>query len=181
MSRFGNKPIAVPSGVKVEIAGSTVRAEGPKGKLSLDVHPLIKVSQQESTLSCRRSGDDRQNKALHGLTHRLIENMLAGVAKGFERKLEIVGVGYTANVEGKVISLTVGFCKPVRLSIPDGVQVTTPDASHILVAGPDKQKVGQMAADIRRVRKPEPYKGTGIRYDGEHVRRKAGKTFGSGG
>lgn len=182
MSRIGKKPVSVPSGVKVELSGSKFRAEGPKGKLSLEVHPKIKVATEGgNTIVCERTADDRECRALHGLVRSLIQNMMVGVATGFEKRLEIVGVGYNAQLAGKTLSLTVGYSHPVKLPIPDGVTVTLPDATHIVVSGPDKQKVGQFAAHVREARKPEPYKGTGIRYQGEYVRRKAGKAFGSGG
>lgn len=181
MSRIGKKPLRVPSGVKVDVAGTRVSVEGPKGKLALEVDPAIQVAKDGDAIVCRRDSDSGSAKALHGLYRVLIENMIEGVWKGFEKKLEIVGVGYNAQLQGKQISLTVGYSKPVKLSVPDGVTVQLPDPTHIVVTGPDKQKVGQFAADVRAVRKPEPYKGTGIRYQGEQVRRKAGKAFGSGG
>lgn len=180
MSRIGKKPVAVPAGVKMAVEGAVVKVEGPKGKLALDVHPSIKVAMEGGSVVCGRSRDDGPTKALHGLYRSLIQNMIEGVVKGFERKLEIVGVGFQAVIAGKDISLTVGFSKPVKVKIPEGVTVVLPDQTHIVVSGPDKQKVGQFAAEVRSVRKPEPYKGTGIRYQGEVVRRKAGKAFGSG-
>lgn len=181
MSRIGKKPIAIPAGVKVAVAGSKINVEGPKGKLAIDVHKLIKVKQEGEKLVCERSGDDRENRALHGLTRALLQNMVTGVRDGFEKKLEIVGVGFNASTDGKKVSLTVGYCNPIKLPVPEGVSVKLPDPTHIVISGADKQKVGQFAAVIRAVRKPEPYKGTGIRYEGEYVRRKAGKAFGSGG
>lgn len=181
MSRIGQKPVPVPAGVKVDVASGAVKVEGPKGALSIDVHPLIRVEMKDKNLICTRSSDDRQSKALHGLTRALVANMVTGVSSGFERKLEIVGVGYGAEVQGKSLKLTVGFAKPVFLPVPEGVSVSTPDATHVIVAGPDKQKVGQFAAMIRAVRKPEPYKGTGIKYEGEQIRRKAGKAVGTAG
>lgn len=181
MSRIGKKPIVVPSGVKINRDGRNLTVEGPKGKLSLAIHPHVEVEQQEGQLVCARQDDQKESKALHGLTRALISNMIEGVTKGFEKKLEIVGVGYNAQVKGKNISLTVGYSRPRELPIPDGVTLALPDATHITVTGTDKQKVGQFAAEIRAVRKPEPYKGTGIKYHDEVVRRKAGKAFGSGG
>lgn len=182
MSRIGKKPVSVPSGVKVEVAGSTFKAEGPKGKLTLDVHPRIKVVNQDGkSILCERSSDAKLDKALQGTFRALIQNVLVGVSAGFEKRLEIVGVGFNAQLSGKTLSLTVGFSHPVKLPVPEGVTVTLPDATHIVVTGTDKQKVGQFAAHVREARKPEPYKGTGIRYQGEYVRRKAGKAFGSGG
>lgn len=179
MSRIGVKPVDVPSGVKVEINGRTVQVEGPKGKLSIEVNPLIEVSHQDGKIICKRSGDDRENRSLHGLFRSLIQNMVTGVSQGFEKRLEIVGVGYNASLKGRNLALTVGYSNTVEVPIPDGVEVTLPDATHIVISGADKQKVGQFAADARAVRKPEPYKGTGIRYQGEQVRRKAGKAFGA--
>lgn len=181
MSRIGLKPIPVPANVKVDLAGNTVRVEGPKGKLSFEVHPLIRVERKDQDLVCVRDGNDRQSKALHGLTRALLANMVTGVNAGFERKLEIVGVGYSAELQGKNLKLTVGFAKPVLLTVPDNVSVVTADATHLTVSGPDKQSVGQFAAMIREVRKPEPYKGTGIKYEGEQIRRKAGKAVGTAG
>ena len=179
MSRIGLKPVGVPKGVNVQLEGQSVRVDGPKGKLSFEVHPKIQVSLDGGSLVCKRADDERQSKALHGLTRALLANMVAGVSEGFSRKLEIVGVGYGAEVQGGKVKITVGFANPVFLPIPEGVAVATTDPTHITVSGPDKQKVGQFAAQIRAVRKPEPYKGTGIKYEGEQIRRKAGKAFGS--
>ena len=181
MSRIGKKPVQVPAGTKIKIEGALVRAEGPKGNLDLQVDPRIVVTQSENQVVCERRSDDRQARALHGLYRALIQNMVDGVTNGFEKKLEIVGVGYVAHLEEDLLSLAVGYSHSVHLKVPEGVSLTLPDNSHITVSGVDKQKVGQFAAEIRAVRKPEPYKGTGIRYAGEHVRRKAGKAFGSAG
>lgn len=181
MSRIGKKPVPVPAGVKLAVEGAMVKAEGPKGTIKLDLHPAIGVKLENGAVVCDRGRDDGATKALHGLYRSLIQNMVDGVTKGFEKKLEIVGVGFQAAVAGKDLSLTVGYSKPVKLPIPDDVKVTLTDPTHIVVSGVDKQKVGQFAAEVRSVRKPEPYKGTGIRYEGEVVRRKAGKAFGSGG
>ncbi|MGL4463281.1 MAG: 50S ribosomal protein L6 [Planctomycetia bacterium] len=180
MSRIGQKPVAVPAGVKIQVTGQTVKAEGPKGSLAIEVDPLVTIEASDGSIVCRRDGDERKAKSLHGLYRNLIKNMIEGVHKGFERKLEIVGVGYNAVLSGTTLSLTVGFSQPQKLTVPAGVKITLPDVTHIVVSGSDKQKVGQFAAEIRQVRKPEPYKGTGIRYDGEQVRRKAGKAMGSG-
>lgn len=181
MSRVGVKPVPVPSGVKVEVAGQTVKAKGAKGEISLEVHPRIQVALDGSSLVVSRSGQERPDRALHGLTRALLANLMTGASTGFERKLDIVGVGYQAEVKGNTLKLTVGFAKPVLLAIPAGVSVVTPDATHVTVSGTDKQKVGQFAAEIRAVRKPEPYKGTGIKYSDEQIRRKSGKAFGSSG
>lgn len=179
MSRIGVKPVPVPSGVKVEINGHSVHVEGPKGKLGIDVSPLIAVSQEDGQVVCKRAGEDRDSRAMHGLTRSLIQNMIIGVSQGFEKRLEIVGVGFNASLQGRELALTVGYSNTVKVPIPEGVDVTLPDATHIVVSGADKQKVGQFAAVARAVRKPEPYKGTGIRYQGEQIRRKAGKAFGA--
>ncbi|QDU60175.1 50S ribosomal protein L6 [Planctomycetes bacterium Pan216] len=181
MSRLGKKPVAVPSGVKVSIAGSNVSVEGPKGKLDLEVRDAITVKEEGGHLICDREGNERSARALHGLYRSLLSNMVEGVTKGFEKKLQIVGVGYTATLEGTHLALNVGYCNTVKVPVPEDVTVNLPDATHIVVSGPNKQSVGQFAANVRKVRKPEPYKGTGIRYEDEQVRRKAGKAFGSGG
>lgn len=181
MSRVGVKPVTVPSGVSIDIAGQVVKAKGAKGETILDVHPNVQVTKDGDSLVVKRSDDERISRSVHGLTRALLQNMMVGVSAGFQKKLEIVGVGYNAEVKGTSVKLTVGFAKPVELTIPDGVSVTTPDQTHIVVSGIDKQKVGQFAAEIRAVRKPEPYKGTGIKYEGEQIRRKAGKAFGSAG
>jgi len=181
MSRIGKKPIVVPGGVKIDVKDGACSVTGPKGTLKLDVLPNVKLGVDGDKLTVERIDETWESKSLHGLYRSLIANMCAGVVAGFEKKLEIVGVGYGAKVEGKLISLTVGFSKPVKLPIPEGVTIKLADATHIEVQGIDKQKVGQFAAEIRAVRKPEPYKGTGIRYAGEAVRKKQGKAFGAGG
>lgn len=181
MSRVGKKPIRVPAGVSVAVRGPQVDIEGPKGKLSLAVPAPISVAVEGEQVVCARPNDDRRSRALHGLTRSLVQNMVIGVDNGFQKKLEIVGVGFGGVLEGNMLKLTVGFSNAVRVPVPEGVIVELPDATHINVSGPDKQKVGQFAAVVRAVRKPEPYKGTGIRYAYEQVRRKAGKAFGSAG
>lgn len=181
MSRIGKLPVPVPANVKVAVAESTVLVEGPKGKLSFGFQPTIKVDVQEGgrEVVVARSSEEGQIKALHGLTRALIANMVKGVTEGYVKKLEIQGVGYQAQVKGaNEIELQVGFANKVRLKAPAGVEVKATDPTHIVVSGIDKQAVGQFAAEIRRVRPPEPYKGKGIRYEGEAVRRKAGKTTG---
>ncbi|MBY0586185.1 50S ribosomal protein L6 [bacterium] len=179
MSRVGVQPVNIPSGVKVDLVGQSVKAKGAKGETGFEIHPLIEVKADGTKLVVTRRSDEKIARALHGLTRALLQNLMVGVSAGFERKLDVVGVGYQAEVKGKVIKLIVGFAKPVELKIPEGVVVVTPDATHITVTGIDKQKVGQFAAEVRAVRKPEPYKGTGIKYSDEKVRRKAGKAFGS--
>ena len=182
MSRIGRKPVVVPANVKVSLNDSTINVEGPKGKLSLNYRREIGVKYDEAAkqLLITRPDDERLNRALHGLTRSLIANMVQGVTAGYTKKLEIVGVGYQARLEkANTVALQVGYANQVILEAPAGVTVTVPDATHVVVAGADKQAVGQFAAEIRKVRPPEPYKGKGIRYEGETVRRKAGKAFGS--
>ncbi len=158
MSRIGKKPVTVPKAIKADVAGAVVKVEGPKGKLNLNVHPEITVKKDGEMIVVERKSETKQARALHGLTRALIQNMVDGCEKGFEKKLEIVGVGYGAVVKGKKIALTVGYAKPVEVDIPAGVTVTLPDATHITVTGPDSQQVGQFAAIVRSVRKPEPYR-----------------------
>lgn len=179
MSRVGRKPITIPANVKVQVDGQKVKVEGPKGKLELDVHPNISVSSDGKEISVTRPNDERENRALHGLSRALVNNLIVGVTTGFEKRLKVEGVGYQASLKGKAVELTVGFANRVLLTPPEGVSVAVPDPTTIVVTGIDKQKVGQYAADIRASKKPEPYKGKGIRYDYEVVRRKEGKTFAS--
>jgi large subunit ribosomal protein L6 len=182
MSRIGRKPVPVPANVKVSLADSTISVEGPKGKLSLTYRSEMGVSFDEAAreVVVTRPDDERLNRALHGLTRSLIANMVEGVATGYTKKLEIVGVGYQAQLKkANTVALQVGYANQVVLEAPAGVTVTVPDATHVIVTGADKQAVGQFAAEVRKVRPPEPYKGKGIRYEGEVVRRKAGKAFGS--
>ena len=182
MSRIGRKPVVVPANVKVAVADSTINVEGPKGKLAFSYRREIDVnydSEGKQVLISRRD-DERLSRALHGLTRSLIANMVKGVTDGYSKKLEIVGVGYQAQLKkANTIALQVGFANQIVLEAPPGVSVVVPDATHITISGADKQAVGQFAAIIRKVRPPEPYKGKGIRYEGEAVRRKAGKAFGS--
>jgi large subunit ribosomal protein L6 len=182
MSRIGRKPVPVPANVKVSVADLTVQVEGPKGKLSFQHRPEIGVTFDEAArrLLVTRSDDERLSRALHGLTRSLVANMVEGVTNGYTKKLEIVGVGYQAQIKkANTVALQVGYANQVVLEAPAGVTVAVPDATHITITGADKQAVGQFAAVIRKVRPPEPYKGKGIRYEGEVVRRKAGKAFGS--
>jgi len=182
MSRIGRKPVPVPANVKVSVADSTINVEGPKGKLSWSFRSEIGVRYDESgkQVLVERGDDERQSRALHGLTRSLIANMVEGVANGYTKKLEIVGVGYQAQLKkANTVALQVGYANQVVLEAPPGVSVVVADPTHITISGPDKQAVGQFAAEIRKVRPPEPYKGKGIRYEGESVRRKAGKAFGS--
>ena len=180
MSRIGKQPVAIPAGVKVTVDKGVVRVEGPKGKLEVAHHPNMVVKSDGKTLTVERPDDARQNRALHGLTRALINNMVVGVTKGYEKRLKVEGVGYQAVAKGKGVELMVGFANRPTFNPPDGVTVAVPDPNTIVVTGADKQKVGQFAADIRAVKKPEPYKGKGIRYEGEVVRRKEGKSFAAG-
>ena len=177
MSRIGNKPIEVPEKVNVTISdGTQLSVEGPLGKLEWGVPEGIDLSQEESTLVFSRKDDSRKNKAMHGTARSLVANMVEGVSKGFQRKLEIHGVGFRAAVKGKVLDLSLGFSHPVQHPIPEGVKVTVEENTMITVEGFDKQIVGQFASEVRAYYPPEPYKGKGIRYAGEHIRRKVGKT-----
>ncbi len=175
MSRIGKAPITVPSGVTVTIDGQSIAVKGPKGELSRTVSDLISVRQDGDTLVVERSGDDRDARAQHGLVRSLVQNMVTGVTDGFQKDLEIVGVGYRAQAKGKGLELSLGFSHPVVVDAPDGITFNVPQPTRIEVHGIDKQLVGQVAANIREWRKPEPYKGKGVRYADEHVRRKAGK------
>lgn len=177
MSRIGKKPISIPDGVKVSVSGCDISVEGKQGKLQWAHRPEVSVQVDEDAklVICSRGSEERQTRALHGLTRALIQNMVVGVSQGYEKRLEIVGVGYLGAIAGDTLQLRVGFAHEVHKKIPSGLEVTCPDQSHVVVKGPDKQMVGQFAAEVRAVRKPEPYKGKGIRYEGEQVRRKAGK------
>lgn len=176
MSRIGKKPIAVPAGVEVKIDGHTVTVKGPKGTLSRTLNEEMDIKMENNEILVSRPNDEIKNRSLHGLTRTLINNMIVGVTQGFEKKLEIQGVGYNAQMQGKNLKLALGFSHPVIITPPEGIIITTPSSVVILVSGADKEMVGQVAAEIRAWREPEPYKGKGIRYSGEYVRRKAGKT-----
>lgn len=176
MSRIGNRPISVPNGVEIEIAdGNAVTVTGPKGTLYQALSPNMSLTRENGTLLVARPNNERENRSLHGLTRTLINNMVVGVTDGYKRDLEIQGVGYRAALDGTTLVLSVGFSHPVRMTPPDGVAYTLDGNTRLSVVGIDKQLVGEEAARIRRVRPPEPYKGKGIRYAGEQVRRKAGK------
>jgi large subunit ribosomal protein L6 len=183
MSRIGKKPIVVPAGIEVRIADGVVSVKGKNGELKFEPHPAMKVAfdAQARALTVTRPNDQRLNRALHGLTRSLLNNMVQGVQTYFEKRLEIQGVGYTASVSGKTLGLQVGYANTVKLPIPDGIVCELPDNTHVVLKSANKQLVGQFAADVRAVRPPEPYKGKGIRYQNEVVRRKAGKAFAGSG
>ena len=176
MSRVGRAPITVPAGVEVKLSGSTIVVKGSQGELTHEVPAPITVREDEGTILVERPNDERQNRALHGLTRSLVANMVVGVSEGFVKELDIVGVGYRAQAKGpNAIELALGFSHPVNVTAPDGITFDVPQPTRIVVKGIDKAKVGQVAADIRKIRKPEPYKGKGVRYVDERVLRKAGK------
>ena len=175
MSRIGRKPISVPEGVTVSVAPGRVTVNGPKGELAQEVSPRMEVVEEDGTLTVKRATDRGPDRALHGLTRSLIANMVVGVTDGYEKQLEIQGVGYRAKLQGKALELSVGFSHTVSIQAPDGIEFEVPQPTQVIVRGIDKQLVGEIASRIRRVRPPEPYKGKGIRYAGEHVRRKVGK------
>jgi large subunit ribosomal protein L6 len=176
MSRVGKSPINVPLGVDVDVEGDHITIKGPKGTLERTIPGAIKVEDNGDTLTVVRPNDERQNRALHGLVRSLVNNMVVGVTEGFRKELEIVGVGYRATARGSnAMELALGFSHPVSITAPEGITFEVPAPNRIVVSGIDKEMVGQVAADIRAWRKPEPYKGKGVRYAGEHVQRKAGK------
>jgi large subunit ribosomal protein L6 len=176
MSRVGKSPINVPLGVDVDVDGDHITIKGPKGTLERTIPGAIKVEDNGDTLTVVRPNDERQNRALHGLVRSLVNNMVVGVTEGFRKELEIVGVGYRATARGSnAMELALGFSHPVSITAPEGITFEVPAPNRIVVSGIDKEMVGQVAADIRAWRKPEPYKGKGVRYAGEHVQRKAGK------
>lgn len=175
MSRIGKRPIDLPSGVEVTLGEGSIMVKGAKGVLKRDIPAGISVSREDDQLIVSRASDAKEHRSLHGLTRALIANMVQGVEKGFEKKLELVGTGYRAAVQGKKLVLTVGYSHPVEFEPPEGIEFETPAATRITIKGIDKEKVGSIAATIREVRKPEPYKGKGIKYENEKIRRKAGK------
>lgn len=175
MSRIGKAPITVPSGVDINISGRTITVKGPKGSLSRVIPGEIIVRQEESTLFVERPNDERDNRAKHGLVRTLVNNMVVGVTDGFTKELEIVGVGYRAEAQGQNLRLALGFSHPVMVNAPDGISFEVPAQTRVIVKGIDKELVGQVAANIRYIRKPEPYKGKGVRYLDERIIRKAGK------
>ncbi len=179
MSRIGKKPVPVPAGVKVQLVDHTITVEGKLGKLEWEFRPEVSVAYDDGTklITVTRQDDERQSRALHGLTRALIVNMIVGVTQGYEKRLEILGVGYLAAVQGQTLQLRVGLANELQVPIPEGIKVGVPDQQHIVIQGIEKQKVGHFAASVRALRKPEPYKGKGIRYLGEAVRRKQGKAM----
>jgi len=180
MSRIGKQPVPIPSGVDVKLEGANLRVKGSKGELTLDLHRDLSVAIEDGEILVKRPSDSPNHRALHGLMRSLIANMVEGVTNGFSKTLEIVGVGYRADKQGGGIALNIGFSHVVRYDPPEGVDLEVPNQTTVVISGPDKQKVGQTAAEIRGFRPPEPYKGKGIRYQGEQIRRKAGKTAGGG-
>ena len=176
MSRIGKQPIAIPPKVKVEVKGQQVQVEGPKGKLTWELPQRTSLKVEDGKVVVSRDGDDAKAKALHGLSRALVNNMVAGVTEGFVKKLEIQGVGFKAAVQGKTVNMSLGFSHPINYPIPDQIKVTVEENTKITIEGPDRQVVGQVAAEIRSFYPPEPYKGKGVRYAGEHVIRKEGKT-----
>mgnify|MGYP003349501547 FL=1 len=176
MSRIGKQPVSIPAKVKVEIKGAQVLVEGPKGKLAQALPRRVSAAVEKDKVVVSRQGDDAEAKALHGLTRALINNMVKGVSEGYVKKLEIHGVGFKAAVKGKQLDLALGFSHPILFNIPDQIKVTVDENTKLTIEGPDKQVVGQVAAEIRGYYPPEPYKGKGVRYVGEHIVRKEGKT-----
>jgi len=179
MSRIGKQPVTLPKGVEARLADGTLSVKGPKGTLEMKVHPAMQIVLEEGVLSVARPSDEPSHRALHGLTRSLAANMVEGVTNGFERKLEIVGVGYRAEKKPHGLLLHLGYSHTIDYAAPEGIEIEVPIQTEVVVRGADKQKVGQVAAEIRGFRPPEPYKGKGVRYAGEQIRRKAGKTAGS--
>lgn len=175
MSRIAKAPVVIPSGVNVEIAGQEVSVKGPKGTMSWTLHPKIGVTQEQNQLQVQPVRDEQSAWALAGTTRALLHNMVTGVSEGFQRKLQLVGVGYRAQAKGKVLNIALGYSHPIDYSVPDGIEIATPTPTEIVVSGFDKQRVGQVAAEIRGLRPPEPYKGKGVRYSDEVVVRKEAK------
>ena len=175
MSRIGRKPIPIPDKVTVEIAGGGISVEGPRGKLSLRLHPSMMVRAEDRQLHCVRPTNNKLHRSLHGLTRTLVANMIEGVTKGFEKKLEMVGVGYRASLQGRNLTLMLGYSHPIVYPLPEGIKVEVENQNLLTISGSDKQQVGEVAAKIRSLRPPEPYKGKGVKYATERIRRKAGK------
>jgi len=178
VSRIGKKPVLVPKGVTVTLDGIKLKVKGPKGELESNFHNAMKIESRDSEINVTRPNDLKENKALHGLTRALIQNMIVGVTTGFEKTLDIVGVGYRAELKGKNLLLNIGYSHPVYFMPPDGITFQLPSPTQIIISGIDRQLVGMVASKIRSIRKPEPYKGKGIKYSDEQIQRKAGKTAG---
>ena len=176
MSRIGLKPIEIPQGVEVKLTGTTVSVKGPKGELTRNVHQDMNINIEDNVVTIARPSDHKDHRALHGTTRSLINNMVEGVSKGFEKSLEIIGVGYRATKQGNKVVINAGYSHPVELDPIDGIEIDVPKNTQVIVKGIDKELVGAVASNIRAIRPPEPYKGKGIRYEGEYVRRKEGKT-----
>ena len=175
MSRIGNKPVQIPAGVEVAVNGTHVSVKGPKGTLENDFYEKLTIEVEGDTLHVSRPDDERETRAMHGLTRALIHNMVVGVSEGYTKGLELAGVGYRVQLKGKDLELSLGYSHPVNYAAPEGITFEVPSQTEIIVSGPSKEAVGQVAANIRKWRKPEPYKGKGIHYVGEHIRRKLGK------
>ena len=180
MSRIGNKTITIPAGVEINVNGNEVTVKGPKGTLTRQFSPLIEVKVEGTEINCVRANEEKHTKQLHGTTRALINNMIIGVNEGFKKELEIIGIGYKAALQGKNLVLTLGYSHDINYAIEDGITIEVPNPTTMVVSGIDKQRVGEVAAVIRSYRKPEPYKGKGIRYKGEHVAHKEGKTAATG-
>jgi large subunit ribosomal protein L6 len=178
MSRIGKRPVPVPNGVTVTVNGSAITVKGPKGELSRTLHEDMQVKLEDGTVTVNRPSDQDKHRALHGLTRSLIANMVEGVTQGYRKQLEITGVGYKAEVKPFGLQLALGYSHPVEYRAPAGIKLTAPQPTVVVIEGSDKEKVGQVAAEIRQLRKPEPYKGKGVKYQGEQIRRKAGKAGG---
>ena len=176
MSRIGKKPVTVPQGVTLDLKGSEVAVKGPKGELRRQLHPEMQLALADGIFTVTRPSEEQKHKALHGLTRTLVQNMIDGVSKGFSKTLEIQGVGYKAEAKPYGVNLVVGFSHPVKYEAPKGIKISVENNTTVKIEGADKEKVGQVAAELRAVRPPEPYKGKGVRYQGEQIRRKAGKT-----
>lgn len=175
MSRIANNPITIPAGVEINVNGNTVKVKGKKGEMTHQAHNLVSVTQEEDVLKLAARNNSKSANALSGTTRALLQNLITGVTEGFEQKLEIIGVGYRAQAQGKVLNLTLGFSHPVEFAIPEGITIETPSQTEVVIKGVDKQQVGQVAANIRNYRPPEPYKGKGVRYANERIIRKEAK------
>jgi large subunit ribosomal protein L6 len=177
MSRIGKEPVKIPKGVKVQLTGNKFHVEGPKGKLDMEISPLMTVEISPEVITVKRANDEKTTRSLHGTVRAHINNMITGVTSGFKKELDIIGVGFKAQMKGKALALSVGFTHPVEMPVPEGLKVSAPILTHIVVEGCDRYTVGQFTANVRAVLPPEPYKGKGIRYTGEEVRKKLGKAL----